>query len=66
MIHLMVMMPLASVLPEAFGWSSLGMHWVLTIAVLAICLPIAAIADRVAIRPLQRAFDAVVLRRVGG
>ena len=57
MIHMMVLIPTLSTAPKLDGVPSLFEHVAVTLAVLLVCLFVAALLDTVVLRPLQGVFD---------
>lgn len=57
LIHMMVLLPVASALPKVWGPASIGMHILTTAIVFVVSLFISIVLDRIVIDPLKALFD---------
>lgn len=57
LIHMMVLLPVASALPKVWGPASIGIHVLTTAIVFVVSLFISIVLDRIVIDPLKALFD---------
>lgn len=63
LIHMMVLLPVASALPKVWGPASIGMHILTTAIVFVVSLFISIVLDRIVIDPLKALFDRVTRKK---